>query len=286
MTPRTVLAKARPARPGLRGARGLLREVPALLVGLPFLALAAFTLLAAFTPTESLNRGEVGALTLENLRLAWASADFPRLYLNTALFAFGLLAVQLFTVTTAGFALAQLGARGNNLAFHLVLLQLFLPPSALILPNFLTLKALGLTDSLVGLALPYVASATGAFLLRQGFRQIPKELVEAALVDGATPWQVLRRVLLPLVRPHLAAFSLVSLVYHWNEFLWPLVVMQSPEKRVLSLGFASFARSAESGMEWGLIAAGALLVGLPVLLAFALFQRAFVESFARSGLKG
>jgi sn-glycerol 3-phosphate transport system permease protein len=94
------------------------------------------------------------------------------------------------------------------------------------------------------------------------------------------------RVLLPLVRPHLAAFSLVSLVYHWNEFLWPLVVLQSPEKRVLSLGFASFARSAESGMEWGLIAAGALLVGVPMLLAFALFQRAFVESFARSGLKG
>ncbi len=271
-------------RLGLAGY--LLRDLPALLVALPFLALAGFTLLAAFTPTESLNRGEIGPLTLENLRLAWASADFPRLYLNTALFAFGLLGVQLFTVATAGFALAQLGARGNNLAFYLVLLQLFLPPSALILPNFLALKALGLTDSLVGLALPYVASATGAFLLRQGFRQIPRELVEAAVVDGASPWQVLTRVLLPLVRPHLAAFSLVSLVYHWNEFLWPLVVLQSPEKRVLSLGFASFARSAESGMEWGLIAAGALLVGLPVLLAFALFQRAFVESFARSGLKG
>ncbi|MFX4831493.1 ABC transporter permease subunit, partial [Acinetobacter baumannii] len=84
---------------------------------------------------------------------------------------------------------------------------------------------------------------------------IPRELIEAAQVDGATSWQILWRVLLPLVRPHLAAFSLVSLVYHWNEFLWPLVVIQSPEKRVLSLGFASFARSAESGMEWGVIAA-------------------------------
>ncbi|MFN7245080.1 MAG: carbohydrate ABC transporter permease, partial [Dietzia cercidiphylli] len=114
----------------------------------------------------------------------------------------------------------------------------------------------------------------------------PRELLEAALVDGATPWQVLWRVLLPLVRPQLAAFSLVSLVYHWNEFLWPLVVIQSPEKRVLSLGFASFARSAESGMEWGLIAAGAVLVALPMVVAFLLFQRAFVEAFARSGLKG
>ncbi|GAB5602352.1 carbohydrate ABC transporter permease [Thermus sp. FJN-A] len=287
MTLKALRRRAAPvARPAAKGLRRLFREIPALLVALPFLALAGFTLLAAFTPTASLNRGEVGPLTLENLRLAWASADFPRLYLNTALFAFGLLAVQLVTVTTAGFALAHMAGRGGDWAFHLVLLQLFLPPSALILPNFLTLKALGLTDTLTGLALPYVASATGAFLLRQGFRQIPRELVEAALVDGATPRQILWRVLLPLVRPHLAAFSLVSLVYHWNEFLWPLVVLQSPEKRVLSLGFASFARSAESGMEWGLIAAGALLVGFPVLLAFALFQRAFVESFAHSGLKG
>ncbi len=277
--------RGRPGNP-LWGMGRLLGEVPALLVSLPFLVPAGLTLLAAFIPTGSLNRGELGPFTLENFQLAWASADFPRLYLNTALFAFGLLLVQLFTVTTAGFALAQLGAQGRNGVFYLVLLQLFLPPAALILPNFLTLKALGLADTLTGLALPYVASATGAFLLRQGFRQIPRELVEAAVVDGATPWQVMTRVLLPLVRPHLAAFSLVSLVYHWNEFLWPLVVIQSPEKRVLSLGFASFARSAESGMEWGLIAAGALLVGLPMVLAFSLFQRAFVASFARSGLKG
>ncbi|WP_243031482.1 carbohydrate ABC transporter permease [Thermus altitudinis] len=263
-----------------------LRDLPALVLALPFLFVAGYTLLAAFTPTAQLNRGELGQFTLENFRLAWASADFPRLYLNTALFVFGLLLVQVFTVTTAGFALAQLKVRGQNALFYLVLAQLFLPPSALILPNFLTVNRLGLTDTLSALALPYVASATGAFLLRQGFLQVPRELLEAALVDGATPWQILTRVLLPLVRPQLAAFALVSLVYHWNEFLWPLVVIQSPEKRVLSLGFASFARSAESGMEWGLIAAGAILVALPMVLAFLLFQRAFVEAFARSGLKG
>lgn len=278
------------AQRGLRRLRAgvgvALRDLPALVLALPFLFVAGYTLLAAFTPTAQLNRGELGQFTLENFRLAWASADFPRLYLNTALFVFGLLLVQVFTVTTAGFALAQLKVQGQNALFYLVLAQLFLPPSALILPNFLTVNRLGLTDTLSALALPYVASATGAFLLRQGFLQVPRELLEAALVDGATPWQILTRVLLPLVRPQLAAFALVSLVYHWNEFLWPLVVIQSPEKRVLSLGFASFARSAESGMEWGLIAAGAILVALPMVLAFLLFQRAFVEAFARSGLKG
>ncbi|GAA6755735.1 carbohydrate ABC transporter permease [Thermus thalpophilus] len=262
------------------------RQLPALFFALPYALIAGYTLLAALTPTADLNQGEIGRFTLENFRMAWNAADFPRLYLNTLVFTLALLLAQLFTVTTAGFALAQLKARGEKTLFYLVLVQLFLPPSALILPNFLLIQHLGLADTLTALALPYVASATGAFLLRQGFLQIPRELLEAAYVDGATPWQVLWRVLLPLVRPQLAAFSLVSLVYHWNEFLWPLVVIQSPEKRVLSLGFASFARSAESGMEWGLIAAGAVLVALPMVMGFLLFQRSFMEAFARSGLKG
>lgn len=279
--PRAGAAWARRLNPW----RGL-SLLPVFLLTLPYLLIASYTLLAALTPTADLNRGEIGRFTLENFRMAWSAADFPRLYLNTLAFTLVLLLAQLFTVTTAGFALAQLKARGENALFYLVLVQLFLPPSALILPNFLLIQRLGLSDTLTALALPYVASATGAFLLRQGFLQIPRELLEAAHVDGATPWQVLWRVLLPLVRPQLAAFSLVSLVYHWNEFLWPLVVIQSPERRVLSLGFASFARSAESGMEWGLIAAGAVLVALPMVMGFLLFQRSFMEAFARSGLKG
>ncbi|MCL6526202.1 MAG: carbohydrate ABC transporter permease [Thermaceae bacterium] len=283
MTHSRALSRPRAARPP---AQSGWRDLPALLLALPYLVIAGFTLLAAFTPTAELNRGELGRFTLENFRTAWASADFPRLYWNTLLFTFGLLLAQVVTVTMAGFALAHLKTRGRNAWFYLILVQLFLPPSTLILPNFLIIQRLGLADTLTALALPYVASATGAFLLRQGFLQIPRELIEAARVDGATSGQILWRILLPMVRPQLAAFALVSLVYHWNEFLWPLVVLQSTEKRVLSLGFASFARSAESGMEWGLIAAGAVLVALPMVAAFAFFQRNFVEAFARSGLKG
>ena len=283
MTHSRALSRPRAARPP---ARSSWRDLPALLLALPYLVIAGFTLLAAFTPTAELNRGELGRFTLENFRTAWASADFPRLYWNTLLFTFGLLLAQVVTVTMAGFALAHLKTRGRNAWFYLILVQLFLPPSTLILPNFLIIQRLGLADTLTALALPYVASATGAFLLRQGFLQIPRELIEAARVDGATSGQILWRILLPMVRPQLAAFALVSLVYHWNEFLWPLVVLQSTDKRVLSLGFASFARSAESGMEWGLIAAGAVLVALPMVAAFAFFQRNFVEAFARSGLKG
>lgn len=263
------------------------RDLPALVLALPLLMVASWAILAAFTPTAEVNRGEwFRSFTLENFRLAWASADFVVLYRNTLLYVFGLLVVQLVTVTLAGYALARLRFVGREWVFQLILIQLFYPPVALILPNFLILKSIGLTDSLVGLALPYIASATGVFLLRQGFKSIPRELEEAALVDGANSLQILWKILLPQVRPQLAAFSLVSLVYHWNEFLWPLIVINSSDKRVLATGLASFTRSAESGAEWGLIAAGALLVALPLVLAFAFFQRAFVQSFAGSGLKG
>ncbi|MDM7324713.1 MAG: hypothetical protein P3W93_006990 [Thermus sp.] len=132
----------------------VLGELPALLLAAPFLAVAGWAVVAAFTPTAALNRGEVGPITLENFRLAWASADFPRLYLNTILFTFGLLVVQLVTVTTAGFALAQLRDKAGNTLFYLVLAQLFLPASALILPNYLIVHRLGLADTLTALALP------------------------------------------------------------------------------------------------------------------------------------
>jgi sn-glycerol 3-phosphate transport system permease protein len=189
-------------------------------------------------------------------------------------------------VTLAGYALARLPFRGRQTVFYLVLLQLFLPPVVLILPNFLTLKSLGLANTLVGLALPYVASAYGIFLLRQGFRSIPREYDEAAMLDGASQARLLWHVLIPMVRPHLAAFSVVSVIYHWNEFLWPLIATSSNSVRVLAVGLYSFTRASESGAEWGLVSAGTLIVIAPLLLIFLGFQRLFIESFTQSGLKG
>ncbi|MEN9213484.1 MAG: carbohydrate ABC transporter permease [Thermostichus sp. DG_1_5_bins_95] len=242
---------------------------------------------AAFTPNTAINRGQLfSAFTLENFRIALKSANFGLLYWNTFLYTFGLLAVQLVTVTLAAFALTRLRYRGRETIFYLIFLQLFLPPVALILPNFFLLKRLQLADTLVGLALPYIASATGIFLLRQGFKSIPPEFDDAAYVDGATPLQLLWYVHLPMIKPHLAAFSVVSLVYHWNEFLWPLIATSSASKRVLSVGLASFTRSAESGAEWGLIAAGTVLVAAPLAVLFIVFQDFFVRSFSQSGIKG
>lgn len=264
-----------------------MQDALALLLALPLLVVALLVVAAAFTPGRMLNRGLLfQGFTLENFALALHSAPFGLLYRNTVLYTFGLLAVQLVVVTLAGYALTRLRFRGQQAVFYLIFFQLFLPPVALILPNFLLIKQLGLADTLVGLALPYVASATGVFLLRQGFKSIPREFDDAAQVDGASQLQTLWHVLLPMVRPHLAAFALVSVIYHWNEFLWPLIATSSPDKRVLAVGLASFTRSAESGAEWGLIAAGAVLVAAPLVALFAAFQDFFVRSFSQSGLKG
>ena len=144
---------------------------------------------------------------------------------------------------------------------------------------------LGLFDTLIGVMAPYFASAFGTFLLRQTFKSIPRDFEDAAIIDGCSWFQVLRYVLIPLAKPALVAFSIVSVVAHWNEFLWPLMVTDSPDKRTLTVGLASFARGAEGAADWGLIAAGTMLVMFPLMIAFFAFQKQFVNSFMFSGIK-
>jgi sn-glycerol 3-phosphate transport system permease protein len=220
-----------------------------------------------------------------NFTEAWTSGDFPLWYLNTVILCGGILVVQLITITMAGYAFARLDFPGRQLCFYLFLLQLMLVPPVLIVPNLVMLSGMGLYDSLVGVMAPYFASAFGVFLMRQTFKTIPRDFEEAALVDGATPAQILWRVLVPLAKPGLVAFSIVSVTAHWNEFLWPLMATTSPSNQVLTVGLASFTRGAESASQWGVIAAGTFLVAAPLLIAFVLFQRRFVSSFVFTGIK-
>jgi sn-glycerol 3-phosphate transport system permease protein len=220
-----------------------------------------------------------------NFADAWTSGDFPLWYGNTILLCGGLLAVQCVTVSLAGYAFARCRFPGQGPLFGAFLLQLMLVPPILIVPNMRTLVALHLYDTLAGVAAPYCASAFGVFLMRQTFRTIPREYEEAALIDGASVPQLIVRVLLPLARPGLIAFAIVSVTAHWNEFLWPLMATSSPSNQVLTVGLASFTAGAEAGSEWGVIAAGTFFVAAPLLLAFLVFQRQFVSSFTLSGIK-
>lgn len=216
---------------------------------------------------------------------AWESADFPRYYLNTAIIAGGILAVQLVTITLAGYAFARLEFPGKRILFYLFLLQLMLVPVVLIVPNLTTIARLGLYDTLAGVMAPYFASAFGTFLMRQAFLAIPRELEEAALIDGAPWWRRIWHVYMPLAAPAFVAFAIISVTAHWNEFLWPLMVINSPDNRPLTVGLAAFTRGSEGAQAWGVIAAGTLIVVAPLLIGFALFQKRFVNSFVASGIK-
>jgi len=223
--------------------------------------------------------------SLANFVEAWQSGHFPLWYLNTILLCGGILAVQLVTITLAGYVFARVEFPGRQLCFYLFLLQLMLVPPILIVPNLVTLSALGLYDTLPGVMAPYCASAFGVFLMRQTFKSIPRDFEEAALVDGANRAQILWNVLVPLARPGLIAFAIVSVTTHWNEFLWPLMATTSPSRQVLTVGLASFTLGAESASQWGVIAAGTFLVAAPLLIAFVIFQRRFVSSFVFTGIK-
>ena len=223
--------------------------------------------------------------TFDNFTTAWDSTQFALYYLNTIIVVFGILAVQLITISLAAYAFARLEFTLKNFFFYLFLLQLMIVPPVLIVPNLKTLITLGLYDTLVAVMAPYFASAFGTFLMRQTFKSIPRDFEDAAIVDGASWFQVLRYVLLPIAKPGLIAFSIVSIVAHWNEFLWPLMATESPANRTLTVGLASFTRGAEGASEWGVIAAGTLIVMLPLMFAFFAYQKQFMNSFTFSGLK-
>lgn len=223
--------------------------------------------------------------TLSNFPEAWSRMPFTRYLWNTVVFTVGLLLVQLCTLTLAAYAFARLQFKGRKILFYLFLGQLMIAPQSLILPNYLTIKSLGLLDTRLGVMIPYFASAFGTFLLRQAFRTIPSELEDSARIDGCSGLRFLWYIGIPLVRPTLLAFSIISLVFHWSEFFWPFIITETPRARMLTVGLAMFCEQARSGAEWSLLMAITLLIITPVSVAFLIFQRNFVNSFMRSGMK-
>ncbi|MEU2159325.1 carbohydrate ABC transporter permease [Streptomyces sp. NPDC019396] len=223
-------------------------------------------------------------LTLSNFREVLDAAPFDRYFLNTILLVTGILIAQLVLGILAAYAFSRLRFKGRELAFGLVLVQLMIVPEVLISENYTTMAQLGLVDSLAGIGLPYAASALCIFLLRQTFKGVPKELDEASEIEGCSHLQTLWRVYVPLAKPTIVAFGLVSVSYHWNNFLWPLVVTNSVESRPLTVGLAVF-NSTESGVEWTLLSTATVLIIAPLIVAFLIFQRQFVQSFMRAGIR-
>jgi sn-glycerol 3-phosphate transport system permease protein len=264
--------------------RGL-ETAGAWLLGALWILPLAYAFWTAFHPAEFSTRFALAApLTLENFVRAWHAAPFARYFINTIILCAMILAAQLVLCTLAAYAFARFVFPGRALLFALVLVQLMVMPDVLIVENYRTMMALGLRDTIVAIGLPYMASAFGIFLLRQTFKTVPAELDEAARVEGCTPLQLLWKVYVPLARPVYVAYALVSVSYHWNNFLWPLIVTNSVQSRPLTVGLQVFS-SVDQGVDWSIITAATLMTSGPLLIAFLLFQRQFVQSFMRAGIR-
>jgi sn-glycerol 3-phosphate transport system permease protein len=268
-----------------RGGWLALESAGAILLAILWVLPLAYAVWAAFHPSEYTTRFVLTApLTFENFTRAWAAAPFARYFLNTFILVTFILAFQLVLGTLAAYALARQPFWGRDVAFALILAQLMIMPDALIVENYRTMAKLGLVDTIPAIALPYIASAFGIFLLRQTFKTVPKELDDAARVEGASPLQVLMKVYVPLAKPTYVAYGLVSVSYHWNNFLWPLIITNSVESRPLTVGLQIFS-SSDQGIDWAVICAATLMTSAPLLIAFLIFQRQFVQSFMRAGIR-
>ena len=240
---------------------------------------------AAFHTNEyAVNFEILAPLTLSNFAEAWVQAPFARYFLNTFFIVSSILIVQFIVCTLAAYAFARYEFFGNKILFAIILLQLMIVPEVLIVENYNIMSKLNLVDTVLGVGLPYMASAFGIFLLRQTFKSIPKELEEAARIEGCKLFGILLRVYVPLAKPTYLAYGLVSVSYHWNNFLWPLVITNSVNTRPLTVGLAIFG-APESGVNWSIISAATLISVSPLLLGFILFQKQFIQSFMFAGIK-
>ncbi len=188
------------------------------------------------------------------------------------------------TAAPASYALARMNFRGKRVLFALIVSTLFIPPIILLMPNFEIVNRFGWLDTIMAIIVPGAAGAFGVFFLRQFFIGLPVELEEAARVDGAKPWQTFFRIVLPLSKPALSTLLLLSFLTNWNDFLWPLYVLFSPERLTLPPGLAIL--QGAYTINYPVIMAGGVLASVPVLVLFVFAQRYIIEGVSRSGIKG
>lgn len=221
--------------------------------------------------------------TLENYENVWSRIPFARLLLNSVILAGGVTLVSLLLDSMAAYALSRLEFPGRDAIFIVILIALMLPFQVMFIPLFVVVHDLGMLDSYSGLIVPRATNAFGIFMLRQFFMTLPRELDEAARIDGASEFGIYWRVILPLSGPALATLAIFHFMYNWNDFLWPLLITSSTEMRTLPAGLALFV--GQHVVEYGVVMAGAVLTLLPLLVAFLFAQRYFIQGIAMTGIK-
>lgn len=220
-----------------------------------------------------------------NYERVFEEIPFGRMVLNSAIITTSIVLGQLVTASLAGYAFARLEFQGRDILFWVVLATMMIPIQATIIPVFILISRLQLSDSLLSLILPAMPTAFGTFLLRQYFLTVPKEYEESALIDGANQWHIFLRIYFPLVRPGLAVLAVLTFNYHWNEFFRPLVFINSKDKFPIPLGIFELQGYMMTG-SISVVLAGVVLSLIPVIIIYLFGQRYLIEGLMRGGLKG
>jgi multiple sugar transport system permease protein len=221
---------------------------------------------------------------VENYRIALTAAPMLRFLANGVLVCAAIFALQLLVCVPCAYALAKLRFHGRDTLFAAVLVGLLVPPQALAIPHFVQLYFFVLLDSYAALILPWMISVFGIFLLRQFFRSIPDDVIHAARLDGLGEFEIIWRIMMPMIVPALAAFGIFSVVAHWNDLFWPLIAIHSKELSTPALGILLF-RDDEAGQFFGPLMAAAVVIVAPLLLAFLFAQRRFIDGLAITAMR-
>jgi multiple sugar transport system permease protein len=227
--------------------------------------------------------GLPSGIEVSNYVDAWAQSDLGHWLLNSAIVSVVCVLANLVFCSLAGYAFARIRFLGSKVVFAGVLATLMVPFQIVMLPTLMLVRTAGLTDTLGALIVPNLATPFGVYLLRQFFLSVPRELEEAARIDGAGRLRTLVQVLLPLMRPTLATLAVLTFLQTWNDFLWPLIAIQSPENMTVQIGLQSF--QGAHATNWPQLMAGTVISQIPVLLVFFFAQRFFIRSVASAGIK-
>ncbi len=221
----------------------------------------------------------------DNFSKAWQSAPFARYALNSVFVTAAILVCQLVNAAFAAYAFSWLQFRGKDTLFLFFLFAMMVPTQVLIVPTFLIFKTFGWIDTYWALIVPFVSNAFGIFLVRQSFLSVPRDLLDAAKIDGCGHLGIIRNIMVPSSRAAFISFSLLTFTWRWNDYFWPLIMTNSTRMRTLPVGLV-FLRTSEGSIEWNVVMAGAVLVMLPVIILFILLQNYFAEGVMSSGIKG
>jgi ABC-type glycerol-3-phosphate transport system permease component len=224
--------------------------------------------------------------TLDNYRTAFSANPFARFLINSLIQSALITAGQVLLSVLAAYALATMDFPGRTLIFFVIIGSLMIPFELTFIPNFQLVTQVGWANSYQGLAVPFLASAFGVFLLRQFFLGIPRDLHDAALIDGAGHWRYLWTVVVPLSKGAIGAFAIFAFLSAWNQYLWPLIMTDTVDMRTIQIGIRFFMTNIERGSDWGAVMAGAVIALLPTLIAFLVAQKQLVKGIAMTGLKG